>query len=490
MKHKFNLSHTKLSSFNMGELIPIGCEEVLPGDVFQHKVNSLIRMSPMVAPVMHPTHAQIFHFFVPNRILWDDWEDFITGGADGNDDSEFPTITVPANSSDSHIGSLADHFGCPPSDTDYEVNALPFRAYASIVNEYFRDQDLQGELPLSLESGLDDITNLEKFRQDWAKDYFTTSRPFQQKGDTVTVPILGSAPIFDTGSAGSRVTLFSDGENEERRLDVASDGAISIENASTTSSQSLFADMSAVTGIDIVTLRQAFSEQRFKELRARFGSRYTEYLQFLGVRSDDARLQRPEYLAGGKQTIQFSEVLSSANIGSGGQNTDLGSMGGHGIGAIRSNTYRRFFKEHGFVISLMAVKPKAIYQNGLPRKFTRTIKEDFWQREYQHVGQQPIYNNEVFIDSSDRLGTFGYQDRYSEYRSSPSHVSGEFRTTLQYWHMARDFASEPALNSSFVSCVPSNRIFADQTSDQLYVMSSHNLKAKRLVTNKPKGASF
>lgn len=197
----------------------------------------------------------------------------------------------------------------------------------------------------------------------------------------------------------------------------------------------------------------------------------------MGVRSSDARLQRPEYLGGGRQTIQFSEVLQTAE----GSNP-VGEMAGHGIAAMRSNRYRRFFEEHGYIVTMMSVRPKTIYTQGLPRTWNRRTKEDFWQKELQHIGQQEVLNKEVYASHSNPNGTFGYQDRYDEYRRSESTVSGEFRTSLlDFWHMARMFSSDPALNADFVECVPTERIFAVPSQDVLYVMANHSIQARRLV---------
>jgi len=253
---------------------------------------------------------------------------------------------------------------------------------------------------------------------------------------------------------------------------------------STSNRPQVFADLSGASAITINALREAMALQRYAEARARYGSRYVEYLRYLGVRSSDARLQRPEYLGGGRQTIQFSEVLQTAE----GTNP-VGEMRGHGIAAMRSNRYRKFFEEHGYVISLLTVRPKTIYQQGLFRHWNRRVKEDFYQKELQHIGQQEILNKEVYAPHASPDGVFGYQDRYDEYRRNESLVSGEFRdTTLDHWHMARVFGSTPALNASFVSSVPTKRIFASESTDGLYIMANHSMQARRMVAST--GRSF
>lgn len=472
-RSKFNLSYTKLLSCDMGELVPVGLTEVLPGDTVQQSTSALLRCSPLLAPVMHPVRVAIHHWFVPHRIVWEDWEDFITGGPDGLDDSIFPTIDMPA-STGAAIGSLADYLGVPTGVADLEVSALPFRAYAKIWNEFYRDQDLQTELVIDETSGPDTTTNTSLQNADWEKDYFTSARPWEQKGAAITIPLGTSATVTTDAAADADVSVFSAGAY--RKLD--SDN-VAVQRSSTAGVEGnrLYADLTGASAITINALREAMALQRYAEARARYGSRYVEYLRYLGVRSSDARLQRPEYLGGGRQVIQFSEVLQTA------EGTDpVGELRGHGIAGLRSNRYRKFFEEHGYIMSLLIVRPKTIYAQGLFRHWNRRNKEDFWQRELQHIGQQEVQNKEVYAAHASPDDTFGFQDRYDEYRRSESLVSGEFRdTTLDYWHMARIFAGTPALNASFVSSVPTKRIFASTSTDGLYVTCKHSIQARRMV---------
>lgn len=249
--------------------------------------------------------------------------------------------------------------------------------------------------------------------------------------------------------------------------------------------------MSGVSAANINDLRLAFALQRYEEARARYGSRYVEYLRYLNVRSSDARLQRPEYLGGGRQTIQFSEVLQTGVTSDGDDTEGVGNLKGHGIAAVRSNRYRRFFEEHGWVITLMSVLPKTIYTQGLHRSFNRRTKEDYWQKELEHIGQQEILNKELYAAHATPDGTFGYNDRYDEYRRTPSRVSGEFRTSeLDYWHMARIFSSDPVLNGSFVTSDPTKRINAVQTNDVLWCMVNNSIQARRLVSKQANSYIF
>jgi len=485
-RHKHGLSHYKLFTSNMGFLVPVACYEVLPGDTFQQQTSLLVRCSPMIAPVMHPVTVRIHHWFVPNRILWDGWEKFITGGRDGLGEG-VGTPPVLTTATPIKKGSLADYFGIPPGFTG-SVSSLPFEAYKRIWFQWYADQDFSREEdipPLDLDWGLAPIF--------WEKDYFTTARPWTQKGPDVVVPLAGSAPLMATGD---KEPVFSGGGSSAdnpaaTKLQINSDANTNWDVPSVGSTfnakwvdPKLVADLSAATGANINDFRRAFALQRYQEARARYGSRYTEYLAYLGVRSSDARLQRPEYLGGGKQTISFSEVLQTGpgtTAGSPtGAATGVGTMAGHGISAMRSARFRRFFEEHGIVISLMSVRPKAIYTQGVNRMWMRSTKEDYWQRELEQIGQQEIYGQEVHYQHTPG-STWGYQDRYAEYKYQPSTVHGDFRDTLNFWHMSREFSAAPALNGSFVVCQPTKRIFQEQNTHPLWVMAYNNIQARRMV---------
>lgn len=499
-RSKFSLSNYKLLSANMGGLYPCGLVEVLPGDSLQQATSLLLRCSPLLAPVMHPVQVRLHHWFVPHRIIWDDWEKFITGGPDGMDDSVFPTITMPGGGA--AIGSLADYFGVPTGVPNLEVSALPFRAYNLIYNQFYRDQDLSPEVQISTASGPDADTDTDLLRASWEKDYFTSARPWEQKGPTITIPLGDRAPVNGIGIVGGVANAAAGGAIYQsggvvspagvRAWPTNSGSTVILDNNNSAGSSGsgdhypgVYADLSSASAITVTLLREALALQRYEEARARFGSRYVEYLRYLGVRSSDARLQLPEYLGGGKQSIQFSEVLATAET----DDNPIGSLKGHGIAAMRSNRYRRYFEEHGYVISLLSIRPKTMYVQGLPRTWNRRTKEDFWQVELQHVGQQEILNKELYASHSDPDGTFGFQDRYDEYRRQESTIAGEFRSSvLDFWHMARIFASQPALNQSFVEANPTDRIFAVPSYDTLYIMANHSIQARRLVAKT--GKSF
>nr|DAV46552.1 MAG TPA: Capsid protein [Microviridae sp.] len=515
-RNKFSLSNFKLLTCNMGELIPCGILEALPGDTIQLSSNVLLRASPLLSPVMHPVDVRVHHWFVPNRLVWEDFENFITGGPDGLNASVFPTITIGAGGAS--VGSLADYMGVPTGVASLAVSALPFRAYNMVWNEWYRDQDLQTALVMSRASGADITTagvnpaggvqaytvgNTVASNCAWEKDYFTSSRPWEQKGPAITVPLGTTAPITGIGVSASggvatvpsslmretsgavpaagypfAATLWSTGATG---LTVKMDSGIS-----GSQKPQIFADLANASAVTVTKLREALALQRFEEARARFGSRYVEYLRYLGVKSSDGRLDKPEYLGGGRETIQWSEVLTTGVNG-----TDpVGSMKGHGMAAMRSNRFRRYFEEHGYVLSFMSVRPKTIYASGLPRHFNRRLKEDFYQPELHAIGQQAVKNKEVYAAHASPDGTFGFQDRYDEYRRTESTIAGEYRTTLNFWHFARIFGSSPALNATFVSCVPTEVPFAVNTTHVLWCMVKHSVQARRIVAQTGKSFIF
>lgn len=488
-RFKHSLSHYVLSTFDMGKLIPVCNFEVLPGDSIRMATSALLRVSPLLTPVMHPVVVRLHHWFVPYRILWDGWEDFITGGDDGMGGGAGapPTFAATANGV---LGSLGNYLGIPPgADAAINVSAFPFQAYTLIANEFYRDEDLQPEFDLS--DGL-------PVEICWEKDYFTAARPWSQKGPDVVLPIGGQAPVRGIGVATAATFPAVDVVVDETETgpvtyptsrETAQTGTYIRENTGGfAGTPAIYADLANATGASINDVRLAFALQRYQEARAQYGHRYVEYLKYLGVTSSDARLQRPEYLGGGRATISFSEVLKTGEGDTPSDDSPIGEMKGHGISALRTRRWTRFFEEHGVVMTLASIRPKAIYMNGVHKKFSRTTKEDYWQRELELIGQQEVLNKEIYAPGATPNGTFGFQDRYAEYRHHPSYVTGEFQTTLNDWHLARSFGSAPALNASFVECNPSKRIHAVQdASHTIWGMFSHSIQARRPVTRKTIG---
>lgn len=509
-RSKFALSHFKLLTCDMGNLVPVSWFEALPGDTIQMQTSAFIRVAPTLAPIMTPCNVTFASFSVPFRLLWDNgpddcWENFITGGPDGMDVSVPPYYKIPSGTT-LPLGILADYLGIPCGETfkaDVNVSALPFRAYYRIWNEFFRDEDLQPEIGVGLEiDGGEQYasSNLSKYyvrRVSWKKDYFTVARPWEQKGPAVTIPIdlsAGSDPKLVATTTLSGAPGFSGFPGQQRDVKADSSGFYTdtgVEPYEKTRINPTLGSLAANTSvtynagtlgtgaISVDDIREAFALQRFEEARALFGSRYTEYLRYLGVRSSDARLQRPEYLGGGSQVIQWSEVVQTA------QGDDpVGTLRGHGVSGGRTRRWRRFFEEHCIVMTVAWIRPLALYTQSLPRCWSRTIKEDYWQKELEHIGEQEVLNKEIYAFGDNPDGVFGYMDRYDEYRSIPNTVCGDFRDTLDYWHLGRVFSNQPVLNADFVSCNPSKRIFAEQTSDEFYCMFLHSVQARRLVSRK------
>nr|AOV86358.1 putative capsid VP1 [uncultured virus] len=487
-----------MMSMNMGQLVPLDWIEVLPGDHFRHDATALIRTQPLLAPLMHKVQAKIFHFFVPNRLLWDNWEPFITGGPDGMNASVHPYVTglgLPGPS-DFQVGTLWDYLGLPPlADAEtLQVSALPFRAYSKIVNDYFVDQDLLTPLPMALTDGSDTTTNTEVFAPAWKKDYFTMARPEPSKGPDVTAPVNGLVGTVSGDGTVPKIAAQSTPGDLRNLQAITSQGVSYSGGAITNGSNLIFGEQAGLeisdTGtlnVNALDLREMFATLRFQELRSRFGSKYVDYLAYLGVKSDDARLQRAEYLGGGMQPLQFSEVLQTAP-----QDVDdpVGALKGHGISAKRTNRYRKYFQEHGIVMTLMYVMPEPVYSNAVERSWLRTTKEMYWQPEYEHIGQQTVPSVELNGPlATDPDEVVGWIDRYEEYRTPINLVSGEFRpgNSLDYWTMARGWETEATINGDFITGNPTNRVWPATNAQQLYVMVSRNLKARRKVTANPKG---
>ena len=501
-RNKFSLSHYKLLTMDMGEIVPVSWFEALPGDTIQMQTSAFVRVAPTLAPVMTPCHVQFMSFSVPLRLLWADWETFITGGPDGLDASVPPYFVIKSGYT-LPTGSIGDYLGLPAGEeykSDVEFSALPVRAYYRIWNEFFRDQDLQAESLTGLDQDGNGQTNSgasgfkavsdPPLKVSWRKDYFTVARPFEQKGPAVTIPVQGDANLVGDGAFtfADGSTLTASTPNGSVFRGAGSSPSLAVKTG-TLSDPSQYTEQIYKSGIkfdsstgltlSVDDIREAFALQRFEEARALFGSRYVEYLRYLGVKSSDARLQRPEYLGGGSQVIQWSEVVQTA------PGIDpVGTLRGHGVSAGRTRRWRRFFEEHCIVMTLAWIRPVAVYTQGLSRAWSRTLKEDYWQKELQHIGQQEILTKELYAFGDTPDAVFGFMDRYDEYRSVQNTVCGDFRTTLDYWHLGRVFASQPVLNSDFISCNPSKRIFAEQTADEFYCMFLHSVQARRLISRK------
>lgn len=535
----FNLSHTRKFAFSPGRCTPSLCQEVLPSDKWNYNMSALVRMMPMQAPVMHMVDVYNYSFFVPARLTMErsKFETFITGGKNGDGKDalgntiEIPYFNInftepPANSGTSlsyeNIMSsaasgvwnrrLADFLGIGISDglefggALRKINAMPFIAFWKIWNQYFRDQNLHpdyeelypgifeatGNITAAIHTAVFtnaanpllfmDFFNLP--RVCWEKDYFTSALPFAQRGNPVETPLSGTgsvtympqSEVYDTGTgllAGDGIVQSDNGALEWGPAPPAG-AAGRIENIDEVNLES--------GGFTINALRLAARLQEWLEKMARGGARYIEQIRsHFGVVSSDARLQRPEFLGGGKIPVSISEVLQTSDDGG----TPLATMAGHGVSAGSINSFSRFFEEHGFLISVIFMRPRTAYQEGIPRLFTKRFdKLDWAWPSFAHLGEQEISQSELFFTGAAAADdtTFGYQARYAEYKYIPSTVHGEFKTTLNFWHWGRIFGSSaPSLSPEFVNCDPSTRIFnvIDENDNSLYCIVNNRIKARR-----------
>lgn len=476
----------------MGELIPVLCSDVLPGDVWRLRSQPLNRFAPMLAPIMHSVNVHLHCFFVPNRIVWPNWEDFISPPKANSTPPAHPFINAQFGSGAVwQKGSLADYLGLPVQQSSVgvvtPVNAIPFAAYQKIWNEYYRDQNLQCEVTDTLTNGSNAGAVLATLRnRSWMHDYFTGSLPFAQKGAAVSIPVDfdGEAPVYRNNSTAATFNLT--GSSTPATGTTAS--VANIQSSLGQQPNSLYVDLSSAGAVNSGTindLRTAMRTQEFLERQARGGSRYIEQIRMqFGVKSSDARLQRPEYIGGVSSPVIISEVLqTSETTGSG---TPQATMAGHGYSASKGYNMRYYAEEHGYIFVIMSVTPKTAYQQGIPRHFSRRDMYDYAWPVLAHIGEQEVLNKELYVaNDGQNENTFGYVPRYSEYRYIPSHVAGDFRDNLNFWHLGRTFANRPQLNADFVQIKPvdTKRIFAvqDANIDSLWCHVFFDLRVSRLL---------
>lgn len=492
-RNVFDLTHEKKLTCNMGSLIPILCEDVLPGDTFKLSTSMLVRLNPLLAPVMHRITAFTHFFFVPNRLIWTDFQDFITGGVDGNSAPVAPYKLKETIST----GSIWDYFGVANVDSSnpgLEISALPLRAYQLIYQEWFRDQNLVGKPAISLASGKDQTTTEDIQTRSWEKDYFTSALPWTQRGSAVQMPLGSTAPV-SVSDAQEILTVYTDETGTPRpaaKIAGTSPAPVYAEGGDgqqhylqtrhTGRTLTGTADLSSATGVTINELRAAIQTQRWLEANARAGSRYVENtLAHFGVRSSDARIQRPEFLGGGRSPIVINEVLQTSATAEDG--TPLAQMAGHALSVHKSHEFTKSFEEHGWIIGILSIMPRTAYQQGVPRRFSRTSRYDYYWPEFAHLGEQAILQKEIYAKSDTPDAVFGYAPRYEEYRRRESSVHDTFKSTLDFWHMGRKFETEPHLNSSFVIADPTKRIFAveDETAHNCIVQLVNQIQAIRPI---------
>ncbi|QRV61978.1 major capsid protein [Microvirus sp.] len=470
-RNNFDLSYSSALTCKMGDLIPIMNMEVVAGDKFKFNTDMLIRFNPLVAPIYQSIDAYTHFFFIPYRILWDNWENFITGGKDNNKNYSKPFVYV-----DPAVGTLGDYLGLPTNGHTMSVDAAPFKAYQLIYNEYYRDQNLSDEINIltNLNGAIpNELTEplLTLRKRAWEHDYFTSCLPFAQKGKSVSLP-GGTSDIVADGDL--RLMPFNDTilhENQQGYI-YGTDG---------TKQYAGGLKIGNTTSPTINDFRRALAVQKYQELLARAGSRYTEWLKaFFGTSPADARLQRPEYLGGGKQPVYVQEVLQMSETAT----TALGTFAGKATSAGSSHIVTKEFTEPGILMGIMSVIPHTAYYQGVPKQWTKFDRFDHYTPQFEHIGEQPVLNYEVYYqgDSAADSQVFGYLPRYAEYKFSNDEIHGQFRDTLKYWTLARGFSTLPTLSKEFVECSPSNEIFAMPDEQNLLVQLHHNILAKRKMS--------
>lgn len=510
-RSSFDRSHNHKTTFDIGTLVPVYVDEALPGDTFNLNMSSFARLATPIKPIMDNMYMDSFFFAVPIRLLWDNWQKFNGEQSNPGDSTDYLIPTLTCLDGGFTPGGLADYFGVPTGVNNVEINSLWHRAYYLIYNEWFRDQNLQdasvvpkGDGPDIIGQSIDDGLR----RRGKRHDYFTSCLPWPQKGEAVSVPIGGFAPVggiyksnqvypntagtnpgplFGAGAVTYGNNTFPYNSAGVGIPDTSQDvGWVIAEDPLNPGFPNIYADLSEATSVTINRLRESFQVQKLYERDARGGTRYTEIIKsHFGVTSPDARLQRPEYLGGGSSMVNIAPIAQTSGEGDY-TPTPQGNLAGVGTVSATGHGFTKSFTEHCILIGLVSVRADLTYQQGLNRMFSRQTRFDYYWPALAHLGEQEVLQKEIYITGAplEDNTIFGYQERYAEYRYKPSIITGKFRSqdaqSLDLWHLSQDFASAPHLNDEFiVENPPLARCIAVPTEPHFLFDSYFKLKCAR-----------